>query len=609
MKIKFFSACSLGLCVLIIFTSVTMAQVPGAVPGGAPGAAPGVAPPGAAGAAAGAAGGAGNIWGMLCPTPEQKQAWKLRFCKSPLGKIYSSMVKPMAAFSGGLIEDRCVEAAIAEGLKQPADSAEGAAARILADEAEAKKRRAAVRILGTVDCKRWPEAEEALINALRGDRNECVRWEAAKQLGRGCCCTPKTVTALSLTIAGSNRDGFPVERSDRVVAAAVASLNHCLNCLAEHMPPLVPPPIGTPVPPKKDKKDGKEVDPDAVLPALTKVKAESSGKKTPPKGLAFYRQLEKLSMVQAASFARRKLEKADPGETDPFVPQQVRQQGLLAIMSNAIAGPRSQVINQEIGHGSPGNVVVPLAPSERVVPVRNRDVVPAGHIVVPKRKSTLPKRNRQSKKSRVQERNTPVVPASHTTVIPEHQAPVIHPPMPRMTPKKSTFIPARKVPQPVAVQKENLSKRISNKAAGKKTAYSMRKASKPIVWKSPNALPPGVLPEVGEKKSAEIIWKSIPDSKKEPMGQEGQVVYPPANKGMVQPRRFPLTEKSETVTVESAWQPVEIRVKPQPRRSNQRKKVNPPRATISVNPSPMPVPSPSRGVKYYTIDEILEDGN
>ena len=36
-----------------------------------------------------------------------------------------------------------------------------------------------IRVLAGADCSRWPEAQDALINALRLDRNECVRVEAA----------------------------------------------------------------------------------------------------------------------------------------------------------------------------------------------------------------------------------------------------------------------------------------------------------------------------------------------------------------------------------------------------------------------------------------------
>ena len=58
------------------------------------------------------------------------------------------------------------------------------------------------------------------INGLRGDRNECVRLEAALALGRGCCCSRPVLEALVRTVSGDDRDGFPTERSPRVLAAA-----------------------------------------------------------------------------------------------------------------------------------------------------------------------------------------------------------------------------------------------------------------------------------------------------------------------------------------------------------------------------------------------------
>src|SRR5262249_29487967 len=159
-------------------------------------------------------------------------ACKLHFCNSAVGKVFTSLLTPVSVLSGGLVGSCCPATQTAADLAQPADSPTGAAARIKADEAAAAARRADVRYLGTVDCRRWPEAEAALINALRADRNECVRLEAAWALNRGCCCTRKTIEALALTVSGSERDGNPVESSERVRAAAAASLGNCLSGLS-----------------------------------------------------------------------------------------------------------------------------------------------------------------------------------------------------------------------------------------------------------------------------------------------------------------------------------------------------------------------------------------
>ena len=99
---------------------------------------------------------------------------------------------------------------------------------------KAHARADAVKYLATVDCHSYPEAEAALICALRTDRSECVRYDPAFALSKGCCCTDKTVEALRIGAAGSSRDGNPGERSMRVRLTAYNALNHCLcNCEGE----------------------------------------------------------------------------------------------------------------------------------------------------------------------------------------------------------------------------------------------------------------------------------------------------------------------------------------------------------------------------------------
>jgi hypothetical protein len=200
-----------------------------------------------------------NLWSFICLTPEQKLACKEKICNCALGQMLNNGLKPMGAFSGGIIGPFCPEVRLAD-LAKPADSAEGAAARIKADEADAKARREAVRYLGTVDCNYWPEAQEALAAALRGDRNECVRLEAAYALLRGCCCTKITIKALLISVSGSDEDGFPRENSERVRAVAHGALGRCLACYTEVVPVVEskdggkeppPPKPGEPIPPPK----------------------------------------------------------------------------------------------------------------------------------------------------------------------------------------------------------------------------------------------------------------------------------------------------------------------------------------------------------------------
>jgi hypothetical protein len=110
----------------------------------------------------------------------------------------------------------------------PPSPAEALAAKIKAEEACACSRRAAVRYLGRVDCHYYPEAEEALIAALRCDRNCCVRLEAAMGLGNGCCCTPRVIERLTMVVSGSEADGNPHETSPQVRFASFNSLQRLL---------------------------------------------------------------------------------------------------------------------------------------------------------------------------------------------------------------------------------------------------------------------------------------------------------------------------------------------------------------------------------------------
>lgn len=105
------------------------------------------------------------------------------------------------------------------------------------------RRVVAVRELGRTDCQRSPAAEATLIHALRCDRNECIRYEAASVLARGGCCTPMVTLALSHCVSCSNADGSPSETSGRVRAAAITALEKCLasRCCACELPPLLPP--------------------------------------------------------------------------------------------------------------------------------------------------------------------------------------------------------------------------------------------------------------------------------------------------------------------------------------------------------------------------------
>ena len=205
----------LGLATVLLLGRAAQAQDVGAaaaVPGGAQAAAAGP-----------------NIFSMLLPNDAQKEKCRQKLCKCEIVKMLKAAMRPASAMTGGLIPSgNCCPEVKKEDLLKPADSAEGAAAQIKKDLEDAAARRAAVRFLGTVDCRYWPEAEEALILALRRDKVECVRWEAAIALQRGCCCTKNVRVALTKCIEGSDKDGAPAERSPRVIDAATFALSMCI---------------------------------------------------------------------------------------------------------------------------------------------------------------------------------------------------------------------------------------------------------------------------------------------------------------------------------------------------------------------------------------------
>jgi hypothetical protein len=264
------------------------------------------APVAAAPAAAAPAAAPSNLWTFLCPSPEQKAACKAKFCASTFGQLISNSMLPLGAFTGGVIPNCCPQFPAAD-LAKPPDSAEGAAARVQQDTAAAKARRAAVRYLGTVDCNYWPEAQDALINSLRADRNECVRLEAALALSRGCCCTVATLKALILTVTSRRDDGNPAECSPRVKAAAAVALQHCLGCYTE----VVPAPPVKPVVPVVPVKPAPA---DLLPPPRPEPKPETSARSRKDRATApaaepagYYERLRQASMPQLLQEARSAL--------------------------------------------------------------------------------------------------------------------------------------------------------------------------------------------------------------------------------------------------------------------------------------------------------------
>lgn len=316
-------------------TDKAAAQVPAApaapvAPAAVPGAIGGVPPPG----------------GLLGNCIKAKAYCRARLCASPLGQLLNGAVQPLTAFSGGIIPPICPPNTPSPAdLAAPAASPAGAAARIQADTAAAAARRAAVRYLGTVDCHYWPEAQLALANALRGDRNECVRLEAAWALTKGCCCTRITIEALSICVSGSERDGNPSETNERVKAAAHVALDHCLSCLGAVPPPPLPlttppaPPVREKAPPVEripsvGQKDSDKSN-DHIVPVAAKTATQTHV--TPAE---YYKHVEETPWAQVVANARATLKNARPTVTSSPVAASPESPGSLQSISRAWSAPK-----------------------------------------------------------------------------------------------------------------------------------------------------------------------------------------------------------------------------------------------------------------------------
>jgi hypothetical protein len=177
-------------------------------------------------------------------TPAQKAQIKACFCNSRIGQFINNLMLPAGALTGGILGPICPgpNAPNPADLAKPATSAQGAAAKIKAEEAQAKAKIAAIEYLATVDCRYYPEAEAALIGGLRAEKNECVRLAAAKALASGCCCSARVIKALTICVNCSTKDGFPAEASELVRTYAYVALERCLRKCVEAEPEVPPEP-------------------------------------------------------------------------------------------------------------------------------------------------------------------------------------------------------------------------------------------------------------------------------------------------------------------------------------------------------------------------------
>jgi hypothetical protein len=422
----------MGIALLGSLPSAATAQVVG-VPGSAT-----TAPSQAAGApptpvAPAAPASQNNLWAFLCLTPWQKAACKEKFCTSMFGQLINNGLAGPSTLTGGVIPQCCPVVNATDLLKDP-DSAEGAAARIKQDEADAKKRRAAVRYLGTVDCNFWPEARDALVNSLRADKNECVRFEAAMALSRGCCCNRATILALTYTVSGSTADGNPAESCERVKMAASMALAHCLDCFVEVVPAPVKPVQELPAPRQEEKPKGETT--------------PSSAKRAPIQPITYRdqsAQIDSQTLIRNARMALAGGQFSMPTAQGPTASP--ASGGLVDLISGAFA---------ERGTSTPSSAPAPVA-----VPRRTQPVVPASSPAAPQRtflevireKFSGPKEQTTIQPVRGTVISYPSATGSTAPVVPATPPAFVPPQVPRPTPVPmavpvSAVTPAVSVEQP-----------------------------------------------------------------------------------------------------------------------------------------------------------------
>ena len=189
-----------------------------------------------------------GLFGRALKTPEQRALCRAQFGQSPLGQLVNGLLKPLDPLTGGIVKPIGGKDAVNPAdLKKPAESAEGANARVKAEAKQAGAKIAAIEELAKVDCRRYPEVQAALIAALRAEKLPCVRLAAAKALLHGCCCTPAVVKALTTVVTCSDKDGNLSEDSEAVRLVAFAALERCLNTCQPTKPEE---------PPERPKPDG-----------------------------------------------------------------------------------------------------------------------------------------------------------------------------------------------------------------------------------------------------------------------------------------------------------------------------------------------------------------
>ena len=283
----------LGAGLLIAVATAQEAPIP-APPAGLP------PPPAGLGVSSPAAPGGTTIWSLLGINQQQREFRQQAMARTPLGDLRGKIQTPLSKITGGIVPEFPPKIPTKLELEDPGVIGKGA--KLKQDRAGAIDRIKAIKELGTADCHYWPEAEDGLIEALRVDRNEWVRLAAAEALSTGCCCTKKTIAALTNAASCSTADDHPAEKSPRVVAAACAALQACLARVCTNPAVMAAPDYIPPAPPvtntteeKKDEGEGETKPAAPKGPGTEKGSGTSVRKLT---GKEYYARVGRLSWNQ-----------------------------------------------------------------------------------------------------------------------------------------------------------------------------------------------------------------------------------------------------------------------------------------------------------------------
>lgn len=264
-----------------------------------------------------------------------------KLCNSPFGQMINGMTMPLSAMTGGVIPTFCPPIDLSD-LAKP--GVEGESAAVKKDAAEAKARRAAVRVLGTVDCRYYPDVEPKLLAALRTDGNECVRYEAALALSNGCCCSKKIIEILTISVAGGEEDGAPAERSERVRDTAATALARCISCVKVVEEP--------------DTKTDPKLDPDAEIEGPGKLPAP---KKDDDKPKLLPTQADRKTVTKARDALAMRQAKKDAAALIPVAPTQVHS--VYEMFKYANDGPVAPAMAEPAKAPAAPVTVKPVGPS------------------------------------------------------------------------------------------------------------------------------------------------------------------------------------------------------------------------------------------------------